>query len=77
VNTIRQLRKAAGWSQHEVARAAGMTRSRISLIECGYVDATLSEKQLLKQVLLDAVVSRAEHLAELVVTVDGAGTCDA
>ena len=62
-NRIRELRKAAGMSQEELARRCGVTRQTINAIENNKYDPTLGLAMRLAR-LLGAPVEEIFHLPE-------------
>ena len=62
-NRIRELRKAAGISQEELARRCGVTRQTINAIENNKYDPTLGLAMRLAR-LLGAPVEEIFHLPE-------------
>ncbi len=62
MDDLKTLRSLAGLTQHRAARAAGIARSRLSEIECGDVAIAPEEEARLRQVLLQAIETRAAQL---------------
>lgn len=62
-NNIRQLRKAAGLRQEDLARALGVTRQTINAIENNKYDPTLGLAMRLAR-LLNTPVEEIFHLPE-------------
>jgi hypothetical protein len=59
---LRRLREIAGLSQYEVARLSGLTRNRISLFECGYVQLQDEEYSLAERAIRDVLMKKRERL---------------
>lgn len=55
---LRDLRRASGLTQWDVARATGIDRSRVSLIETGCVQAKPEEEQVIRGALQSAMQAR-------------------
>lgn len=55
---LRDLRRAGGLTQWDVARATGIDRSRVSLIETGCVQARPEEEQAIRDALQGAMRAR-------------------
>jgi len=51
MNNLKDLRLSMGLNQYELANMSGVHQSRVSLIENGYVTATVSEKERLAKAL--------------------------
>jgi transcriptional regulator with XRE-family HTH domain len=51
MNNLKEIRLGMGLNQYDVSNKSGVHQSRISLIENGYVTATLREKTLLAEAL--------------------------
>jgi transcriptional regulator with XRE-family HTH domain len=52
ITDIRTARELTNWSQWELAKAAGVERTRLSLYECGHVLPTATELARIEQALL-------------------------
>ena len=67
---IRDLRLAAKLSQYELARRSGISRTRITMSECGYAELRPEEEQALCTAVANAIRERVSHfqgqLGELV-----------
>jgi transcriptional regulator with XRE-family HTH domain len=70
---LKQLRKMAALTQLELAQRCGVSRMKLSLAECGYVDLYPEELAGVHKTLLDAIEKRdaqlrgvlsAEHLSD-------------
>lgn len=62
---LRILRRLAGWSQHQLGRAAGLSPGRISLFEGGFVEVTDEQKTVLSEILLEAMRGRAVTIGQI------------
>jgi transcriptional regulator with XRE-family HTH domain len=62
---IAKLRKMAGWSQYQVARATEMDRTRLSLIENGHVAPSADEEAAIERVLLKEIGRRNEQFSNV------------
>ncbi len=62
MHDLKTLRDLAGLTQHRAARAAGLTRSRLSEAECGEIELTPDEEARLRRVLLRAIEARAAQM---------------
>ena len=60
VDTIRKRRVGLRSSQYTVARLAGLSRNKLSLIECGYAEATSEELKRL-QAAIDTIEERLRN----------------
>ncbi|MGA2978043.1 MAG: helix-turn-helix transcriptional regulator [Terriglobales bacterium] len=65
VTDIRELRKAADCSQWGLAKATGIDRSRLSLMECGYVEPSAAELEKIEQALLTEVRQLSMRLEQV------------
>jgi transcriptional regulator with XRE-family HTH domain len=52
---FKELREHTGWSQWKLAEATGIERSKISLMECGYVEPSAVELTAIERVLLKEI----------------------
>jgi transcriptional regulator with XRE-family HTH domain len=62
----RKLRQMAGVTQTVLARATGIDRSRLSLIESGQIKPTEAQARKIKKVLARVAVRRAAELRDAV-----------
>ena len=60
---IRELRMSARLSQYQLAARAGISRMRISLVECGYATLSTEEDQSLRCAIDCAVREQIERLS--------------
>ena len=56
---IRQHRELVSWTQYDLSRATGISRSRLSEIECGHVQPSTDELRLVEQGLRLAAEQRS------------------
>jgi len=61
---IREPRKAARLTQIEVAQRTCISRMRISLAECGYVNLTQDELAAIQTVIAEEPTRRANKIRE-------------
>ncbi len=59
---FQDLRKLGGASQWDIARATGIDRSRISLIETGHVRASTEEEVAIRRALGKAMRARLSSI---------------
>lgn len=59
---IKQIRKASGLTQIELAQRVKVSRVRLSLAECGYIVLDPEELEAIKQTALVEAESRAARL---------------
>jgi len=59
---IRQLRRTARLTQVELANETGISRMKVSLAECGYVELTEAEEHLVRQAVRKAHANRSAVL---------------
>lgn len=52
LSRLKALRQSLGWSQHDLARHAGVSQSLIAKIEAGTLDPSLSNAQKIAQALI-------------------------
>jgi transcriptional regulator with XRE-family HTH domain len=76
---IRECRKAAKVSQYELARRSGISRMRLSLAECGYVELDPDEDRTLRAAIRSAVreqvaTFRAQLVGQLAAEAERLGT---
>ena len=55
---LRQLRDVAGISQYELAGLSGLSRNRISIFECGYVQLQDEEYGLAERTIQDVLMKK-------------------
>jgi predicted transcriptional regulator len=65
VTDIRGLREETGWPQWGLAKATGIRRDKISLIENGYVVPTAAELEKIEQALLAEIGRCSERLEQV------------
>lgn len=49
---LRQLRRALGVSQNQMVKDTSLSRARISMYECGYIDLLESELEIIHDYLI-------------------------
>lgn len=59
---IKTLRKMADLTQFELAQRCGVSRMRLSLVECGQYALHSEEERAVRRVLLMAIENRASQL---------------
>jgi transcriptional regulator with XRE-family HTH domain len=59
---LRLLRELADWTQTKVARASGINRAKLSLVECGEIELDADEEAAVRRVLLRAVQQRSAQI---------------
>jgi DNA-binding XRE family transcriptional regulator len=59
---LKQLRKMAALTQFELAQRCGVSRMKLSLAECGYVDLYPEEVLGVHRALLEAIKNRDAQL---------------
>lgn len=62
MNDLRSLRELADWTQTRVARASGINRAKLSLVECGEIELSANEEAIVRRVLTDAIRQRSAQL---------------
>jgi transcriptional regulator with XRE-family HTH domain len=65
MNDLRKTRRMTGLTQTRLARAAVMSRSRLSQAECGEVTLTKQEETRLRRALRRAIEARAAKFRTL------------
>jgi len=63
VQRLRELRLIAGATQFDVERLSRVSRTRVSLAECGHVQLSKSEYCAVEGALFDMIEERASQLA--------------
>jgi len=59
---IKKLRKMADLTQFELAQRCGVSRMRLSLVECGQLELHSEEELAVRRVLLTAIEDRSAQL---------------
>jgi transcriptional regulator with XRE-family HTH domain len=59
---IKKLRKMADLTQFELAQRCGVSRMRLSLVECGQFELHSEEELAVRKVLLAAIEDRSAQL---------------
>ena len=59
---LKELRKMADLTQFELARRCGVSRMKLSLVECGPVDLYPEESAGVHKALLEAIRNRDDQL---------------
>jgi transcriptional regulator with XRE-family HTH domain len=59
---IKKLRKMADLTQFELAQRCGVSRMRLSLVECGQLELYSEEELAVRKVLLMAIEARSAQL---------------
>jgi transcriptional regulator with XRE-family HTH domain len=59
---IKKLRKMADLTQFELAQRCGVSRMRLSLVECGQLELYSEEELAVRRVLLTAIEDRSAQL---------------
>ena len=65
MNDLKKTRRMAGLTQTRAARAAELSRPRLSQAECGEVKLTKQEEARLRRVLRRAIEARAAKMRNL------------
>jgi transcriptional regulator with XRE-family HTH domain len=63
---LRLLRELAGLSQYELAGLSGISRGRVSLVECGHSSLNEDEQSRAERVLRAAIAERYKSLQSVV-----------
>jgi transcriptional regulator with XRE-family HTH domain len=63
---LKSLRELAGLSQYEFARLSGISRGRISLVECGHSELNEDEHCRAGRVLRAAIADRYKNFKSIV-----------
>lgn len=63
---LKSLREVAGLSQYKFARLSGISRGRISLVECGHSDLNEDEHCRAARVLRVAIADRYKNFKSIV-----------
>ena len=63
---LKSLRELAGLSQYEFARLSGISRGRISLVECGHSELNEDEHYRAGRVLRAAIADRYKNFKSIV-----------
>ena len=62
---LKILRRLAGWTQHQLGCAVGLSPGRLSLFEGGFVGLTDEQKAVVSEILLQAVRARAVTIGQI------------
>jgi transcriptional regulator with XRE-family HTH domain len=62
---LRTQRKMAGWTQFQLAQRSGVSRMKLSLVECGQAELSANEETAVRQALITAIQARAAELSGL------------
>jgi transcriptional regulator with XRE-family HTH domain len=62
MHDLRLLRELADWTQTRVARASGINRAKLSLVECGEIKLSAKEEYTVRYVLLTAIQQRSAQI---------------
>jgi transcriptional regulator with XRE-family HTH domain len=65
MNDLKKTRRMTGLTQTRAARAAGISRPRLSQAECGEILLTKAEESRLRRVLRRAIEIRAAKMRDL------------
>lgn len=65
IQTLRQMRIAAGKSQFQISRETGIERTRLSLAENGHVELRAEELAKLDEVLRNFASQRCQQLMDV------------
>jgi transcriptional regulator with XRE-family HTH domain len=65
-NGLKLLRELAGLSQYEFARLSGISRGRISLVECGHSQLNEDERVRAERALRATIADRYESFRSIV-----------
>lgn len=68
---LKSIRELAGLSQYEFARRTGISRGRISLVECGHSQLNESERCRAERVLRAAITDRYKNFKSIVERTSG------
>jgi transcriptional regulator with XRE-family HTH domain len=60
-NQLKRLREVAGLSQYQLSSLSGITRNRLSLFECGYVQLKDEEYGLAERAIRDVLYEKKEQ----------------
>ena len=63
---LKSLRELTGLSQYEFARLSGISRGRISLVECGHSELNEDEHCRAERVLRAAIADRYKNFKSIV-----------
>ena len=63
---LKSLRELTGLSQYEFARLSGISRGRISLVECGHSELNEDEHCRAERVLRPAIADRYKNFKSIV-----------
>lgn len=69
---LKALRAAAGLSQRQLASISRITRNRLSLFECGYVQLRDEEYGAAEQAVRDVLIQKRERLRTVLSAPDNA-----
>ena len=59
---LRELRRMADLTQIELAQQCGVSRVKLSLAECGQIELSPNEDNVVRTTLLDVIAARAAQL---------------
>ena len=62
VESLKELREMANWTQSRASRASGINRAKLSQAECGEIELIAEEDAALRRVLFQAIRDRAERI---------------
>jgi transcriptional regulator with XRE-family HTH domain len=62
MSDLKTQRKMVGWSQFQLAHQSGVSRMKLSLVECGQAELSAEEEEAVKKALFPAIRARAAEL---------------
>jgi transcriptional regulator with XRE-family HTH domain len=62
MESLRELRAMADWTQARTSRASGTNRAKLSQAECGEIELSAEEDTAIRRILLRAIRDRANRM---------------
>lgn len=59
MNDLKAIRRMAGFTQYRLATRSGVSRTKLSLAECGDVELTSEEQRRIKEILFQELHRQA------------------
>ena len=66
METLKELRRLAGWTQMRTSHKSGVNRAKLSMAECGEISLSIQEETAIRLALLQAIRHRAEQIGRVI-----------